>query len=158
MGSLDWVRALVHYRGIASRAIRQLKFNRCVELAEPIGKRMRVLLEDAPPFDLATPVPIHWSREAVRGFNQAELLLKNMGLAPTPLLRRIRPTKPQTRISGKERLINLQKALRARHQLMGLRVLLVDDVVTSGSTLEACASALKSAGAAWVGGITYARG
>lgn len=158
MGSLDWFRALARYDGVAARAVTQLKFSRCVELAEPIGRRMKSLLEDAPEFHLVTPVPIHWSREAVRGFNQAELLVNAMGLVPTPLLERVRPTRPQTRISGRERLTNLQNALRARTETLGIRVLVVDDVVTSGGTLEACASALKSAGASWVGAITYAKG
>jgi ComF family protein len=157
MGSLDWLRVTARYEGVAGRAVRNLKFQRHMELARPIGELMKPLVADAPEFDAVAPVPIHWSRLSVRGFNQANCLARAMGLAPISLLVRVKPTRPQTQISGRERLVNLEHALRSRCEARGLRVLVVDDVVTSGSTMEACASALKSAGASWVGGVAFAK-
>ncbi len=158
MGSLDWFRSVADYTGVAGRAIRRFKFHGSAELAPYIADRMRHLLIDAPNFDVVVPVPIHWSRRSLRGFNQSELLAEALTLSNSKLLIRTRATRPQTRVSGRERLTNLENALRARTTYTGLRALLIDDVVTSGSTLEACASALKAAGASWVGGVTYARG
>lgn len=157
MGSLDWLRVFARYESAAGRAVRNLKFHRHVELASPMGEMMTPLLADVPEFDAVVPVPIHWARLSVRGFNQADLLARAMGFAPLPLLARVKPTRPQAQISGRERLVNLEQAIQSQSEARGFRVLVVDDVVTSGSTMEACASALKSAGASWVGGVAFAK-
>jgi ComF family protein len=98
-------------------------------------------------------VSIHWSRLCRRGFNQAELLcdgLPRERLRPD-LLRRIRATRPQAGLSREERLRNLAGAFRANGEAQGLRILLVDDVFTSGQTARECAGALLAAGATKVG-------
>jgi predicted amidophosphoribosyltransferase len=108
--------------------------------------------------DAVVPVPIHWSRRAERGFNQAEEIAVRLGLKPymPALLRRSRATPPQTRARGPKRRSQLQDAFEAE-PCRGRRILLVDDVITSGGTVEACAKALKLAEASWVGAVSFAR-
>ncbi|MBX9977479.1 MAG: hypothetical protein K2X98_04470 [Alphaproteobacteria bacterium] len=111
----------------------------------------------APPHDRVIPVPIHWIRRAQRGFNQAELLAERVpkDLLDTRALRRVRPTRPQVGLGTQERLVNLAGAFAADPRVRGARILLLDDVVTSGGTALACAHALKRAGATEVGLLTF---
>jgi len=114
-------------------------------------------------FDAIVPVPLHWWRRFQREFNQAELLAES--LAKTwglPLaaksVKRIRMTLPQSRLPGRYRERNLKGAFaKGPRSLAGARVLLVDDVMTTGQTLAACSSALLEAGASSVVGYTLAR-
>jgi len=107
---------------------------------------------------VAVPVPIHWSRRARRGFNQSELLCECLpsGLVDSKLLARTRATKPQAGLSVEERQRNLDGAFMASPSVSGRAVLLIDDVVTSGQTAKACASALYTAGALEVGILAFA--
>lgn len=115
--------------------------------------------------DLILPVPLHRKRLRWRGFNQSLLLAKSCfphwkkKIRPD-LLRRHRFTVPQTRLDGKARLRNLHKAFRVEQHLavQGKRILLVDDVFTTGSTLNECAKVLREAGAARIEAFTLARG
>src|SRR5262249_21837498 len=115
-------------------------------------------------FDLVVPVPLHPARKRERGFNQAELLARELsrsrGLSLGKALDRIRYTTTQTQFDRNERMENLKDAFRLRHgcNVQGLRMLLVDDVLTTGSTLSECASVLKRAGAHAVHAVTVARG
>jgi ComF family protein len=109
------------------------------------------------------PVPLHRARLRQRGYNQAELLARHLGqelglpVAPGWLERPL-PGQPQAHTpSREERWHNTQGAFRATGQVTAARVLLVDDVCTTGATLNACAGALKAAGAARVWGLTLAR-
>jgi ComF family protein len=105
-------------------------------------------------------VPLHPSRRRERGFNQARDLARHVGLPVVEALARIRPTAPQARLSAAERGQNLEGAFAAtRHarRLTGTTVVLVDDVSTTGATLEGCALALRSAGVADVRALTAAR-
>ena len=158
MVSLDYLRSFANYRGVAGFAVRRLKFFNERALAEPMGKQMICLLDDAPGFDFLVPVPIHWYRESGRGFNQALLLAEAMGepRLNNEIMNRIRNTKQQAKLGLRARRTNLENAFSA-DECKGQRVLLVDDVVTSGATLEICARELKAVGARWVGAITYAR-
>jgi competence protein ComFC len=158
MSSVDWLRSAYDYEGHAGAAVRLLKFNRCLELAEPMSAVIGSCPSPTPPADFVVPVPIHWSRRAMRGFNQAEELAMDLpfGILRTDLLVRHRATPPQARRRGAERKRSLNSAFSAK-PCKGQRILLIDDVVTSGGTLEACARELKSAGASWVGAITFAR-
>jgi ComF family protein len=114
-------------------------------------------------FDLIVPVPLHPARQRERGFNQAsllaELLARQSSIPLKPLLERIRYTNTQTALDRSERMENLHNAFRLRKNVdvRGLRVLLVDDVLTTGSTMNECARVLKRAGALSVYGATAAR-
>ena len=114
-------------------------------------------------FDLIVPVPLHWRRRLSRGFNQSELLARAVarryGLRPDNALRRKRSTSVQAGLSHAGRRLNVAGAFVARRtaDLEGRRVLLVDDVMTTGATLGSCAAALKRAGARYVAVLTLAR-
>ena len=114
-------------------------------------------------FDLIVPVPLHPTKQRERGFNQAAVLAqalsKRTSLPVGKALRRVRYTKTQTAFDRAERMQNLRHAfcLRPRADVQGLRVLLVDDVLTTGSTLSECARVLKKAGASSVYAATAAR-
>ncbi|MFH0857726.1 MAG: ComF family protein [Candidatus Magasanikbacteria bacterium] len=111
------------------------------------------------------PVPLHKRRYNERGFNQAEYLAKSIALALNkeyvPLLERKKYTKQQVKMNREKRLRNLENAFVINEEfgtLQGKNILLVDDVYTTGATLEECAKVLHDAGANIVGGITFARG
>ncbi len=117
--------------------------------------------------DLVVPVPLHWRRRLARGYDQAEEIARPLaalaGLPCRRVLRRRRATPPQARRDRKDRLANLRHAfcVKRRQQetptVQGRRVLLVDDVFTTGATLEAAARALRRAGAAAVLGLAAGR-
>ncbi|OPZ58076.1 MAG: DNA utilization protein GntX [Deltaproteobacteria bacterium ADurb.Bin510] len=106
-------------------------------------------------------MPLYWTRQLGRGYNQAALLARELGrLHSIPcagLLRRSRPTRPQVGLRRDPRKLNLRGAFEALPETAGLRVLLVDDVITTGTTLNSAAAALKRAGAAEVHCLAVAR-
>jgi ComF family protein len=114
-------------------------------------------------FDVIVPVPLHPARQRERGFNQAallaDLLSVRVAIRRRSLLERIRYTTTQTAFDRAERMENLHNAFRLRKNMdvRGLRVLLVDDVLTTGSTLSECARVLKGAGATSVHAAMAAR-
>jgi ComF family protein len=109
--------------------------------------------------DLVVPVPLHRRRRRARGFNQAEELARHLGLEWKNVLRRTRATSSQTDLPAARRHANVRNAfsLKRGHAVDGLTVLLVDDVSTTGATLNACAVALRRAGARDVRALTAAR-
>lgn len=108
--------------------------------------------------DLLVPVPIHWTRLNARGFNQSERLAEALrGAVHAPgVLERVRATRPQVGLDRAERLENLRGAFRATSDVKGRRVIVVDDVMTSGGTANECARALKEAGAKSVALVAFA--
>jgi ComF family protein len=160
------------YRGPFRSLVRTVKFGGADDLAPPLGaaaaEALAPLLGALPPIDLVVPVPLHWWRRWRRGFNQAALLAHPLAdridrPCPRHLLLRPRPGRRQLGLTRHERLRSLRGCFRAvarggpRHTLRGAVVLLVDDVVTTGATLGACATALRAAGAARVYGCAVAR-
>jgi ComF family protein len=120
------------------------------------------LLHDA---NLLVPIPLHVWRRVRRGFNQSDDLARRLDVPVMRLLMRARATAPQTGLTAAARRRNVRDAFRlspfvprgARRQLEGRIVVLVDDVRTTGATLDACASVLKDAGAGEVRALTVAR-
>jgi len=120
-------------------------------------------------WDLVVPVPLHWRRRLARGFNQAERIARplaaRLGLPMRPVLRRRRATPAQARLGRAERLGNLDEAFDVRQTLLrgrgmrldGAHALLVDDVATTGATLDAAARALREAGAECVTAVVAVR-
>jgi ComF family protein len=112
--------------------------------------------------DLIMPVPLHPARLKERGYNQSELLASQLGqLLQLPVnstkLQRIKKTEAQVGLGAGERQKNVAGAFAVKTTLQDQSILLIDDVCTTGSTLDACAVALKAAGAASVWGLTLAR-
>jgi competence protein ComFC len=142
-----------------------LKYRNLRILARPLAELMRDYLERHPiPADVIVPVPLHPKRMRERGYNQSELLARELGrLTSLPVdadaLRRIKHTRPQARTASvEERRKNVAGSFGCRGSgLEGLRVLLIDDVATSATTLDTCAAALKAAQVAAVWGLVLAR-
>lgn len=154
-------------RGIVRRIILDFKYSHHIHLRHLVGEWLCAAFRDerlcGRTFDLAVPVPLHPARERDRGFNQAgllaDILSRRMSIKVKPVLERIRYTTTQTAFDRAERMENLRDAFRLRKNadVRGLRVLLVDDVLTTGSTLSECARILKGAGAQSVYAVTAAR-
>lgn len=152
------------YDGALRRLIHLLKYEKMLPLAGPLAARMACRLPAFGGVDVVVPVPLYWTRQWSRGFNQSALLAKRLaarggaGYGPR-VLKRTRPTAAQAGLSDSQRIKNMRGAFAARRgsRLEGRRVLLVDDVMTTGATLGAAAEALKAAGASYVGALTLAR-
>ncbi|MEY2479509.1 MAG: hypothetical protein QOI04_436 [Verrucomicrobiota bacterium] len=154
-------------RGIVRRLVHEFKYNRALHLRHPIAQWLYQTITDprlqGRRFDLIVPVPLHPARERERGFNQAQLLAEilstKIDIPLVPALERIRYTTTQTAFDRAERMQNLHNAFRLRKKIAvrDLRVLLIDDVLTTGSTLSECARILKAGGAISVHAATAAR-
>jgi ComF family protein len=153
--------AIGDYDGPLRAIVHALKYDGRRSVAGPLGALLRShavpILNGA---DLAVPVPLHWSRQWRRGFNQAYELAIGLGLPVRGVLKRRRRTRSQTGLSADDRNANVREAfVRSKRAgpLDGLCVVLVDDVSTTGATLEACARVLREEGAREVRTLTAAR-
>ena len=163
----DCAVAAYRSRGLVRKVLHQFKYGKQRHLRHPIAQWLGESLGDprlrGRHFDIIVPVPLHPARERERGFNQAALiaeLLANSATVPArPVLERIRYTTTQTAYDRAERMENLHGAFRLRknRDVRGLHVLLIDDVLTTGSTLSECARVLRAAGAVSVHAATAAR-
>jgi ComF family protein len=150
---------------VIRKAIHQFKYQGLKALAQPLAELLDNYWRALPPAcDVVVPVPLHPRRQRQRGYNHSGLLARKLGgLIGLPVMEgyllRHRDTAPQARTAGaEERRENVAEAFLCRDQrLEGKRILLIDDVCTTGATLDACARALRSAGAASVWGLTLAR-
>ena len=155
-------------RGVVRKVMHDFKYGRQIHLRHQLGRWLTEALEDprlaGRRFDFIVPVPLHPARKRERGFNQAELLAlalrRQTGLPLRDGLQRTRYTTTQTQFDRSERMENLRGAFRLRRgsNVQDLRMLLVDDVLTTGSTLSECALVLHEAGALSVHAATVARG
>ncbi|AIE86736.1 ComF family protein [Fimbriimonas ginsengisoli] len=153
--ALDYRLTLFRYEGRAGQAVRALKYGRSTSLAAAMSREIQAVIEEfGLDVDAIVPVPIHWSRRCSRGFNQSELLCERLTAQPE-ILARVRRTRPQAGLSREERERNLLNAFRVRGDLSGQRIMLVDDVLTSGQTARECAKVLRLAGAAEVGIVAF---
>ena len=162
---IDGIRSPFRFDGVIRQAIHQLKYRNLRALAVPLAKLLRDYLITTPvPGEVLVPVPLHQKRLRERGYNQSSLLAQELGkLTNLPVvddcLIRRGHAPPQARTSTvDERRRNVADAFSCRnHRLQDKRVLLIDDVSTSGATLDACAAVLKVAGATSVWGLVLAR-
>jgi ComF family protein len=162
----DGIRAAVAYSDISRQVVLRMKYGGKIGLAKLIAKHLeRHLPTDGAVYHVV-PVPLHWTRLWGRGFNQSALIAKSIAgsaghiFCPDMLLRQKRT--PLLRgLSGKERRKTVSTAFalnpKAKEQVKGARILLIDDVLTSGATSQACVKALKKSGAEWVQIFCWAR-
>lgn len=153
------------YQGKLEEAILRFKFQDHPNLSVSLGRLLtEKFKKNGIQVDVVTWVPIHRRKLRLRGYNQAELLAKafssNLGLPCADLLSKKRETKPQSRLSREERLKNVLGVFepKASDGLLGKRILLIDDVITTGATASECARVLKEMGAEKVFVLTLARG
>jgi ComF family protein len=161
--AIEWACAVDRYEGPMKDIIHSLKYERRRSIAPPLGRLMREcgakLLCDA---DVVVPVPLHPRRQYERGFNQADDLARELGVPVVPLLKRVIFTQSQIELPRHQRQANVKNAFAFRP---GSRFLipntcvavLVDDVSTTGATLDACARVLKANGVMEVRALTAAR-
>jgi len=172
----DYARSAVIYEGIGRETVHAFKFNRKPRLAKPMGELMAEIAMRAfeseggllpSPWhrpDVIAPVPLHPKTQRQRGYNQAALLAEVVGQAigvpvEPNLLLQIRPMKPQATLGEKERWENVKGAFSVANpeSVKGQTVLVIDDVMTTGSTLNEVAKVLKRTGARFVYCLTFAR-
>ena len=138
------------YRDRLRTMICQLKYNRNTTVAKPLASLLLSVIPDPPFADIVIPVPLHWTRRLSRGFNQSELIAKqiakqhSLSFSSQILIRKER-TKPQIGLSMTRRKSNVSNAFAVRNKEMitGRAILLIDDVLTTGATASACANVLK---------------
>lgn len=158
------IRAVSLYKGPALSLVHAFKYGGRKRAAAWAGLRMARALDGFPELgacDALVPVPLHARRARARGYNQAKVLAEAVSaLSGKPileLLQRRRATVEQWRLTRRQRLENLAGAFAAAPEAAGLRLLLIDDVCTTGASLHGCAKALLGAGAASVNGYAFAR-
>lgn len=162
--TFDVAASVYLYKSDLSRAVRLLKYSKKSLLGSHLGGLMKGHNLSAISYDVIVAVPLHISRLRERGFNQSQLLAEGLGKGMSLdvdkyILERVRPTGSQAGMSSKERQANVRGAfsLRSGADVAGRRILLIDDVYTTGATVKECSAVLKEAGASVVNVITLAR-
>jgi ComF family protein len=149
--------------GVAKEMVHRLKYASDTAIARTFASLANErFLESEMQADNVIPIPTHWTRRLVRGFNQVNLIAGVFSkLSSIPLsheLKRIKPTPKQASLDRAARLLNLQGAFAAhKNKVQGKKILLMDDVITTGATMTAAVSALLDAGAADVAVLSIAR-
>jgi competence protein ComFC len=158
------LRSWAAYAGPLRQAILRLKFQRDIAMGEILSRPLVTCLGKLNwPVDLVVPVPASLARLKKRGYNQVSLLARPVGLGlnipyRSQALRKVRETRSQVGLTAEERRLNVKDVFQAEQRTVkGRTVLVVDDITTTGSTIEECAKALCRAGARQVYGLTLAR-
>jgi ComF family protein len=164
---IDLARSAGRYEGALREILHVFKYEKRRPLAVPLAKLMRDAGRDVlAGADAVVPVPLHPRRAWSRGFNQADDLARELGLPVWRVLRRVRHGPPQAGLPAARRAGNVREAFglraivgvrRTRSLLRNRRVVLIDDVMTTGATLEACSRVLRLGGANSVRALTVAR-
>jgi ComF family protein len=168
LSGFDAVYSFGSYEGALRSLIHLLKYEKVYPLARPLGRMLAQAIPREAQFDAVVPMPLHWRRRWQRGFNQsgllAEIIARQWSVPVVAAVRRVKATAPQAGLTNSKRRLNMSGAFSARPSwlreflrkrlsfpsnisLKGARVLLIDDVLTTGATAAACARALKRAGA-----------
>ncbi len=165
--SFHTCRSAALYEGVMKTCLWLLKYQGKDFLAEPLGRFLAEKCSSFPEMsgvEGVLPVPLYFWRKRRRGYNQSELLAtvfcrETSFPLMTGVLRRRKPTRTQTELGREERFANVENAFEVEkpENVRGKNLLLIDDVCTTGATLDACARALKTAGARRVGALTVAR-
>jgi ComF family protein len=162
--TIDGIRSVFLFQGTVRQAILQLKYKHLKAVSAPLAQLLVEFLHSRPmKGEVIVPVPLHPKRLRQRGYNQASLVAEELNkLIGLPVaedaLIRVQDAVPQARTrSAQERRQNVKDAFACHQELEGKQILLIDDVCTTGATLDACATALKAAGASSVWGLTVAR-
>jgi ComF family protein len=163
----DAVYSYGSYEGTLRHLVHLFKYGGVRPLAGTFGQLLIQALPRETTFDVIVPMPLHWFKRWQRGFNQSDLLAREIGtkwqVPVRSVIRRRKATRPQAGLTNAKRRANVSGAFQigrhmtSRRPLAGMRVLLVDDVVTTGATASACARVLKRAGAAHVSLLALAR-
>ncbi|MDD5677723.1 MAG: ComF family protein [Kiritimatiellae bacterium] len=166
--AFERARSVARFRGILRAILHDFKYRGATWLSRDLVVLLRACYEiyfARAGLDTVTYVPLYPARERERSYNQALLLAQGLAAACPALvlrtcLRRIRPTPSQTHLTAGERIANVKAmfSIQAPRDTAGRRILLVDDVMTTGATVNECARMLKQAGAALVGVLTVGRG
>lgn len=162
--NLERIHSVFLFQGPLRAAVHRLKYRNGRAVARPLGQLMAEWWQEQRiPVDVIVPVPLHPRRLRERGYNQAALLAQVLGRqidrpVRDQALERVRHTRSQMQLDAAARRSNVAGAFQCLEDgLGGRRVLLIDDVCTTGATLDACAEALQEAGATWVHALTLAR-
>lgn len=165
--AIDGIHSVFLFEAGVRKAVHLLKYRNQQTMAPALAGLMADYWRANPlSADLLIPVPLHPARQRERGYNQADLLARALGdMIGLPVIttgfQRVRHTQPQMSLGAAERRENVQGAFtylsRSDNRISGQRVVVIDDVCTTGSTMEACSLALKAAGASVVWGFTLAR-
>jgi ComF family protein len=161
--NFDFAYSFGSYEGPLRKLIQLFKYGKVESLAQPLSALLVRAVPRDQNFDAVIAIPMHWRKQWERGFNQAELLAapiaRRYGLKQGTNLRRQRYTVAQASLTEAQRLKNLERSFCVKRaaEVSGKRILLIDDVFTTGTTLRTAAEALKAAGAAHVSALTLAR-
>jgi len=158
---IDEVYSAWYATGAINDMIHNIKYHNQPKLGEELGRRLaeEIPIDELEKIDIITAVPLNSVRNRERGYNQSEWICKGLAKAwDVPyqfnLLKRVKHTTTQTDLTAKERKQNMQDAFIMKEAIGSLSVAIIDDVITTGATLSACASVLKTNGAIKITGVS----